>query len=96
MFVLVECCKPEYYDAADSAVIEVTEDLLLMLDKRLAQSKTMWEEGFYGTKWWNYTPYFIPTAEPKSVGLDMDEEEFESCLTFVLSCDILEAQGKTK
>jgi hypothetical protein len=77
MNVLVKCFVPEYYDAADSAVIEVTENLILMLDKRLAQAKAMNDNDFYGTKWWDYTPYFIPTSGPDSVGLEMNEEDFE-------------------
>lgn len=76
MFVLVKCFTPEYYDAANCAVIEVTEDLVLMLDKRMAQTKAMEEPGFYGTRWWDYTPYFVMSAGPESFGVDMSEEDW--------------------
>lgn len=80
MFVLVKCYYQDGYDAADHAVIEVTEDLILLLDKRLAQARSMWEEGFFGMKWWDYTPDFIPCGGPESVGLNMCEEDFETAL----------------
>lgn len=80
MFVLIKCFYPEDYDAADHAVIELTEDLILTLDKRLAQAKAMYEQGFYGTKWWDYTPDFIACAGPETVGSDMSEEDFEHML----------------
>ena len=80
MFVLVKCYYPDGYDAADHAVIEVTEDLILLLDKRMAQAKAMREDDFYGTTWWDYSPEFIPCAGPSSVGLNMCEEYFETAL----------------
>lgn len=78
--VLVKCWYPEFYDGADHAVIEVTEDLILRLDKLIAQAKAMWEDGFYGTKWWDYTPVFICCGGPESVDSEMSEEAFENAL----------------
>jgi hypothetical protein len=80
MNVLVKCYHPEYYEAANSAVIEVTENVILMLDKRLAQAKAMNDKDFYGTKWWDYTPDFVFCKGPDSIGLAMDEEEFDKIL----------------
>lgn len=80
MVVLVRCFTPEHYDAANHAVIEVNEELILMLDKRLAQARAMWESGFFGTKWWDWTPYFIPCSGPDSVGSDMSEDDFDQFL----------------
>lgn len=77
MFVLIKTRVPDWYEDADCAVIEVTEDLVLMLDKRMAKTKSMFERDFYGTRWWDNSPYFIGSGGPEGLGLDMTEEEFE-------------------
>jgi len=79
-FVLIKVRVPDWYEWADSAIIEVTEDLVLMLDKRMAQTKAMFEKDFYGTRWWNYAPYFVMSGGPGTFGLDMTEEDFENAL----------------
>jgi len=79
-FVLVKTRVPDFYEGADCAVIEVTKDLILTLDKRIAQTKKMFDKDFYGTRWWDCTPYFVLSAGPESFGLDMSEEEFETRL----------------
>ena len=48
-----------------------------MLDKRLAQAKSMFEDDFYGTKWWDYTPEFL-TVTPDDAGVE--EFEFDEAL----------------
>lgn len=80
MYVLVKCYCPEYYDAASHAVIEITPDLIKMLRIRVAQAKHIFKEDFYGTKWWDYCPEFLNVGGPDSIGLEMDEEEFDSIL----------------
>lgn len=77
MWVLVKSRVPEYYDAADGAAIEVTEGLVLTLAHRIAVTKKAFEDQFYGTKWWDYTPYFVPFVGPETFDLDMTEEDFE-------------------
>lgn len=79
-FVLIKARVPDWYEAADCAVIEVTERLVLMLDKRIAQTLAMMEKDFYGTRWWDYAPYFVMSAGPETFGLEMTEEEFEDQL----------------
>jgi len=80
MFVLVKARVPDWYEAADCAVIEVTENLILTLDKRIAQTKALFEQDFYGTRWWDCSPYFILSGGPEKFGLGMDEDEFENHL----------------
>ena len=80
MNIIVKTHKPDYYEGADMALIPVTENLILMLDKRLAQAQSLNETDFYGTKWWDYTPEFIACGGPESVGSDLSEEEFEKTL----------------
>lgn len=78
--VLVKCWKPEYYDAADHAIVTLSEDLILMLDKRLAQAKALNESDFYGITWWDYSPFFLACGGPETVGSDMSEEDFDAAL----------------
>lgn len=77
MWVLVKGYIPEYYDAADGAAIEVTEELVLTLAHRMMVTKKVFEDQFFGTKWWDYTPYFVPFGGPETFDLDMTEEDFE-------------------
>lgn len=97
MQVIIRCSKPEHYEAADAAVIEVTEELILMLDRRMAQARSIFEEGFYGTKWWDYTPTFIPCGFANDVDLDMDDADFEAVLEkhrYVRLADDFDAEGE--
>jgi len=83
MNVLIRCFHPEFYDAANHAVIEITEDLIFMLHKRMSITKKLWEKGFLGTKWENNSPDFIPVANSADVGLaNMDKygDEFDRTL----------------
>lgn len=79
-FVLIKARVPDWYEAADCAVIEVTENLILKLDKRIAQTKALFEDDFYGTRWWDYSPYFVMSGGPETFDLEMDEDEFENRL----------------
>jgi len=78
--VIIKARVPDFYEGADVAAIEVTEDLILMLDKRIAQTKRMFEQDFYGTRWWSYAPYFVRSAGPETFGIQMSEEDFEAAL----------------
>ncbi len=40
-FVLIKTRVPDWYEWADCAAVEITEDLILMLDKRMAQATGM-------------------------------------------------------
>lgn len=80
-FVLIKARVPDYYEGADCAVIEVTEALVLRLDKRIAMTMAMsGEEDFYGTRWWDCSPYFVGSVGPETFGLDVSEETFENAL----------------
>lgn len=79
-FVIIKARVPDWYESADCAVVEVTEDLVLMLDKRMAMTKAIAEQDFYGTRWWDYSPYFVMSAGPDSFGVDMSEEDWEDNL----------------
>jgi len=79
-FVLIKANVPDWYEAANCAVVEITDNLIFMLDKRITQTKKMFEKDFYGTRWWDCSPYFVMSAGPETFGLKMDEEEFENRL----------------
>jgi hypothetical protein len=77
MFVAVKCRTPDWFENGDHAVIELDEDLILLLDKRVAHAKRSWDEDFYGIKWWDYEPQFLTlTAEDA----EMDEQDFDAAL----------------
>jgi hypothetical protein len=79
-FVIIKTRVPDFYEGADVAIIRVTENLVLTLDRRIALTKAMFEDSFYGTRWWDYTPRFVSSGGPDDFGLDMSEEDFEDNL----------------
>lgn len=77
MHVIVKCRIPDYFENGDHALIELSEDLILTLDKRVTAAKRNWEEQFHGMEWWDYTPDFL-TMTPDDA--EMEEEEFDHVL----------------
>ncbi|KKL85646.1 hypothetical protein LCGC14_1952610, partial [marine sediment metagenome] len=80
----------------DYAVIEITESLILMLDKRVAQAKAMLEVGIGGTKWCDDTLDFLAVGGPQNAGLDMSEENFHSALESNLFINLPETFDSVK
>ena len=96
MQILMKTRCPDWYEKKDYAVIEITESLILMLDKRVAQAKAMWEVGGCGTKWCDNTLNFLAVGGPQNTGLDMNEENFHSALESNLFINLPETFDSVK
>ena len=77
MQVAIKTRMPDYMEIGDHAIIELSEELILMLDKRIAFVRRNYEEDLTCVKWWDFRPDFT-TLIPEDAG--MVEDEFENSL----------------
>jgi len=77
-YIILKNHCPDTIDNADHALIELSETLVLLLDRRCSQTRRMYEQDFYGTEWWDFTPDFV-TIRQEQIGLpeDVMERAFE-------------------
>lgn len=77
MLVAIKTRIPDWMDMGDHAIVRLSEELILMLDKRIAFVRRNYEDDLTCVKWTDYRPDFT-TLLPDDAG--MTEEEFDKSL----------------